>query len=79
MSTPQVAAAAALLGGCGVASTSLWFFSRRYIGELSLIPRVYAPGSEPAPQGQAQEYDSRKILLSTLDFWGHRQVLHSPA
>ena len=28
--------AGALLLGCGVASTTLWYYSRRYVGELAL-------------------------------------------
>ena len=46
-----------------MASTTLYFFSRRYIGELSLLP-----GQTPGT------YDSRRVLISTLDFWGNRQV-----
>lgn len=26
----------ALVAGCGIASVTLWFFSRRYLGEISL-------------------------------------------
>lgn len=65
-SATQLATTAALLGGCGVASTTLYFFSRRYIGELALPPGT-SPGS----------YDSSRVQISTLDFWGNRQV--SPA
>lgn len=75
VSTAQLAAAGALLGGCGIASTSLWFFSRRYIGELSVVPRLAGPGSQPAGTEPVQQFDSSKVLISTLDFWGHRQVL----
>ena len=63
VSATQLATMAALLSGCGVASTTLYFFSRRYIGELSLLP-----GASPGL------HDSSKVLISTLDFWGNRQV-----
>ncbi len=55
----QLAVGAALLIGCGVVSTTLWFYSRRYIGELSLIRRPMRP---PA------------VCISVLDFWGNREV-----
>ena len=32
----QLAVAGALLGGCGIASTTLWYYSRRYVGELAV-------------------------------------------
>ena len=32
----QIGVAGALLLGCGVASTTLWYYSRRYVGELAL-------------------------------------------
>ena len=60
----QVATTAALLGGCGVASTALFYFSRRYVGELALLPNAGAGGS----------LDTTRVLVSTLDFWGNRQV-----
>ena len=34
----QLGVAGALLAGCGVASTTLWYYSRRYVGELALRP-----------------------------------------
>ena len=78
VSTAQLAAAGALLGGCGIASTSLFFFSRRYIGELSLISTSAAAASRPDNADSTQQYDSSQVLISTLDFWGHRQVpLHT--
>lgn len=30
--------AASLVIGCAAASTALWYYSRRYVGELSLLP-----------------------------------------
>ena len=32
----QLAVAGALLAGCGIASTTLWYYSRRYVGEVSV-------------------------------------------
>ena len=34
----QLGVAGALLAGCAVASTTLWYYSRRYVGELALRP-----------------------------------------
>ena len=33
----QMVMATALIIGCGVASTTLWWFSQRYVGEMSLL------------------------------------------
>ena len=33
----QMVMATSLILGCGFASTTLWWFSQRYIGELSLV------------------------------------------
>ena len=38
----QLGVAGALLAGCGVASSTLWYYSRRYVGELAL--RADRPG-----------------------------------
>eukprot|EP00891_Asterochloris_glomerata_P005692 jgi/Astpho2/5692/gw1.00079.264.1_t len=54
----QLAMASSLLVGCGVVSTALWFFSRRYLGEIAVLQ---APGSQP------------QLQFSTLDFWGNRK------
>lgn len=37
VATGQMAVLGALVTGCGVASTTLWYFSRRYVGEISLL------------------------------------------
>ena len=50
----QLATTVALLGGCGVASWTLYQISRRYIGELALLPGATA-GS----------LDSSRMLMST--------------
>ena len=36
MATLQMGVLTALVAGCGIASVTLWFFSRRYLGEISL-------------------------------------------
>ena len=53
--------AGGLLFGGGVASTALWYYSRRYVGELSLLL---------PPEG-----DSTKAVVrfSVLGFWGNRE------
>lgn len=48
----------ALITGCGIASASLWYFSRRYLGEISLDEERH-PG---------------RACFSVLDFWGNREV-----
>lgn len=55
----QAVIASALLIGSGVASTALWYYSRRYVGELALLRD---------PQGQPTA-----ARFSVLDFWGHRE------
>ncbi|KAI7835763.1 hypothetical protein COHA_010341 [Chlorella ohadii] len=56
----QVVMATGLVVGAGVASTTLWYYSRRYLGELSLLPSGVA-GQPP------------RLRLSVLDFWGNRE------
>jgi hypothetical protein len=38
VATLQMGVLTALVAGCGIASTTLWYFSRRYLGEISLSP-----------------------------------------
>lgn len=57
----QVVMATGLVVGAGVASTTLWYYSRRYLGEMSLLPSS-AAGQPP------------RLRLSVLDFWGNREV-----
>lgn len=52
--------AGALVVGAGVASGALWYYSRRYVGELALLRGP--PGAPP------------RLRLSVLDFWGNREV-----
>ena len=44
--------------GAGAASGALWYYSRRYVGELALLGGA----------GGAQ-----RVRISTLDFWGKRE------
>ena len=37
ISSIQMVMATSLIIGCGVASTTLWWFSQRYVGELSVL------------------------------------------
>lgn len=53
--------AGTLVFGCGMAAVTLWYFSSRYLGELSIVSR---------------RTGSPQLCLSVLDFWGRRKVLH---
>jgi hypothetical protein len=61
VSAIQAVIASALLVGSGVASTALWYYSRRYVGELALL-------RDTAGRPTAARF-------SVLDFWGNREVL----
>ena len=63
MSSIQTVMASALVLGCATASITLWYFSRRYVGELSLLK-----GNAGRPA---------RLCFSVLDFWGNREVRHS--
>lgn len=54
----QLAVTGVLFAGCAAVSTTLWYLSRRYIGELSLLTASHR----------------RQLCISTLDFWGNRQA-----
>ncbi len=58
LSVVQTAVAVSLLIGCGAASAALYFYSRRYVGQLQYLPDAVEP----------------RLCFSVLDFWGHRQV-----
>ena len=60
VSSIQTVMATALVVGCATASVTLWYFSRRYVGELALLRGK--PGSPS------------KLCFSVLDFWGNREV-----
>lgn len=53
--------AGGLLFGGGVASTALWYYSRRYVGELSLLFRAH------------NRQNTAVVRFSVLDFWGNRE------
>ena len=53
-------AAGGLLVGAGAASGALWYMSRRYVGELALLP----PDQSGTP----------RLVVSVMDFWGNREV-----
>ncbi|BDA42295.1 hypothetical protein COCOBI_03-1820 [Coccomyxa sp. Obi] len=59
VSSIQAVMATALVVGCGAASVTLWYYSRRYVGELSL--RLRPGGGKPL------------VCFSVLDFWGNRE------
>ncbi len=61
MSSIQMVMASALVLGCATASVTLWYFSRRYVGELSLL--------RGGPPGRPS-----RLCFSVLDFWGNREV-----
>ena len=56
----QTVMAVSLVVGCTVASVTLWYYSRRYVGELSL--RQGRRGGAP------------RLCFSVMDFWGNREV-----
>lgn len=58
MSGMQVILATSLLIGCAAASLALYFYSRRYVGQLQYLPDAVEP----------------RLCFSVLDFWGHRQA-----
>ena len=60
LASTQAVMAGALVVGAGVASSTLWYYSRRYVGELALVAKQ--PGQPPL------------VRLSVLDFWGNREV-----
>jgi hypothetical protein len=57
----QVVMASALVVGAGAASSALWYYSRRYVGELALL-FPHQPEQPP------------RLRISVLDFWGNREV-----
>lgn len=60
VSSIQTVMASALVLGCATASITLWYFSRRYVGEMSLLQ-----GGPGRPS---------RLCFSVMDFWGHREV-----
>ena len=72
MSGVQLVMATALVVGCAVSSVTLWYYSRRYVGELSLLsgraPTVSHGGARLGSAPPA------RLCFSVLDFWGRREV-----
>ncbi|CAI5968575.1 unnamed protein product [Closterium sp. NIES-65] len=67
-------AVAAVVGGAAAASACLWFYSSRYVGEMALIKAPAAAAAAAAAgngDGNGQQW---RVCLSTLDFWGNRDV-----
>ena len=62
----QVLMAGVVVVGSGVATTALWFFSQRYVGELAALPAAAPGGAE-------------RLCFSVLDFWGKRQARPGPS
>lgn len=60
VSGTQAVIASALLVGSAVASTALWYYSKRYVGELAVLR-----DSKGRPTA---------ARFSVLDFWGNREV-----
>jgi hypothetical protein len=85
VSATQTMAAGALLVGSGIVSTALWYYSRRYIGEVALLTKTRkkssgAPASAFATDKATTSTDvgpsaavPPKVRFSVLDFWGNRE------
>ncbi|KAL4547201.1 hypothetical protein Ndes2526B_g07974 [Nannochloris sp. 'desiccata'] len=83
VSTTQAVVAGALLVGSGIVSTALWYYSRRYIGEVALLTKTQkksstspATATEKATTSTAEGPTAAvplKVRFSVLDFWGNRE------
>lgn len=83
----QALIAGSLIVGSGVASTTLWYYSRRYVGELSLLrPLTTSSNSSILLQDTSNKNSSsrssnntpKKVRFSVLDFWGNREDVDVP-
>lgn len=54
-----LALSGSVLVGCGAVSWALYFYGKRYVGQLALIP-------QPSPKAPT-------LRISTLSFWGTRE------
>ena len=73
----QLVMATALVVGCAVSSVTLWYYSRRYVGELSLLRDGAKTGSRSS--ATAGSAPPPRLCFSVLDFWGRREVRISHA
>lgn len=69
--------AAGLLTGSAMAAATLWFYSRRYLGELSLLYPInnnnYSTDCNINRSSRPASSSSIRIKLSVMDFWGKRE------
>eukprot|EP00899_Mesostigma_viride_P000867 jgi/Mesvir1/10781/Mv13838-RA.1 len=70
LSTHQTMLIAATVGGSALASATLWFYSRRYVGEMALF---CPPGVPQGPPGARPPPRPTAVRFSVLDFWGRRE------
>jgi hypothetical protein len=83
VSTTQAVVSGALIVGSGIVSTALWYYSRRYIGEMALLTKTNPKNNTSAPAAAAIASSSisssrsvpslPKVRFSVLDFWGNRE------
>jgi hypothetical protein len=82
LSALEAGGAAALAGGAFAAGGALWFYSRRYVGELALLaPRPMSGGGgadAPTAAGALLDPPPTHARLSVLDFWGRREDVVAP-
>jgi hypothetical protein len=64
LSVGTLAAVAAVVGGAGAASAALWWFSRRYVGEMAL----FTPDLRIVQLSVIDFWGHRQVCVSTLCF-----------
>ena len=69
LSPTDAALLAALTLGCAGSAYSLWYYSSRYVGELSVL---LPPPPPPPSRGGGRTPTTLTLRLSALDFWGNR-------
>ena len=75
VSTGELFGSALFTTFAGAASCALWFYGQRYIGELTLCNRSQMERATGAEGSDVAENKHLWVCISTLDFWGRRQVL----
>jgi len=85
VSPTQAVVAGALLVGSGIVSTALWYYSRRYVGELALLTKTQKKKNGTAASASTTDSATKstavgpraavppKVRFSVLDFWGNRE------